>query len=283
MGLTGSCHVGPDGGIDESTALNISNNANYAESSSSHGTMSKPELPSSRDISGDIEGNGTERALLSPQAAPKEDSVKVSTSIWGVISVLLLGEFVANADTTLIFASAGKISSEFSSFQDANWLSTAYTLGVCVAQPVYGKLGDIYGRKPLLLLAYALFALGSLICGLGREMWQVILGRAISGIGGAGTMTVAAVIITDLVPKREIAAWRAYVNISMTLGRSLGGPTGGWLTDTFGWRWVFLIQAPLFCITALLVTHKLHDTHVESPDSTTSSKSKLNRVDFLGT
>lgn len=91
MGLTGSAHVGPAGGIDESTALLISNNVNHTESASSYGTMSKPELPSSRDVSGDIEENGTDRALLSPQAAPKEDSVKVSTSTWGVISVLLLG------------------------------------------------------------------------------------------------------------------------------------------------------------------------------------------------
>lgn len=87
-------------------------------------------------------------------------------------------------------------------------------------------------------------------------MWHIILGRAISGIGGAGTVTVASVIITgtytnkpdhvvqrlnfnslDIVPKRDIAAWRSYINIAMTLGRSLGGPTGGWQADTIGWRW----------------------------------------------
>lgn len=89
--------------------------------------------------------------------------------------------------------------------------------------------------------------------GVGSRMWIVILGRAISGMGGAGTMTISAVIITgmalcsgwketslippDIVPKREIATWRAYVNISMTLGRSIGGPVGGWLSDTIGWRW----------------------------------------------
>lgn len=68
-------------------------------------------------------------------------------------------------------------------------------------------------------------------------MGTVIMGRAISGMGGAGTMTISSIIITDIVPKREVATWRAYVNIAMTLGRSLGGPVGGWLSDTIGWRW----------------------------------------------
>lgn len=69
-------------------------------------------------------------------------------------------------------------------------------------------------------------------------MWVVIFGRAISGMGGAGIMTISSIIITDIVPKREVATWRAYVNIAMTLGRrSLGGPLGGWLSDTIGWRW----------------------------------------------
>jgi predicted MFS family arabinose efflux permease len=68
-------------------------------------------------------------------------------------------------------------------------------------------------------------------------MSLVILGRAISGTGGAGIMTISSIIITDIVPKREVATWRAYVNIAMTLGRSLGGPIGGWLSDTIGWRW----------------------------------------------
>ena len=68
-------------------------------------------------------------------------------------------------------------------------------------------------------------------------MWVVVCGRTISGMGGAGIMTISSIIITDIVPKREVAAWRSYVNIAMTFGRSLGGPWGGWLSDTIGWRW----------------------------------------------
>ncbi|KAL3475984.1 hypothetical protein BJX99DRAFT_151292 [Aspergillus californicus] len=68
------------------------------------------------------------------------------------------------------------------------------------------------------------------------QMWAVVPGPAISGMGGAGTMTISSVIITDIIPRREVASWRAYVNIAMTLGRSFGGPVGGWLSDMIGWR-----------------------------------------------
>ncbi|CAG8885688.1 unnamed protein product [Penicillium egyptiacum] len=175
-------------------------------------------------------------------------------------------------------AAAGHISSEFNRLRDASWLSTGYTLGLCAAQPMYGKLSDIYGRKPILLLSYLLFAVGCIMSGLGIHMWVVILGRAVSGMGGAGIMTMSSIIITDIVPKREVATWRAYVNIAMTLGRSLGGPLGGWLSDTIGWRWSFILQAPFLALAAVLVIVKLN-----VGGKTHSKENKLAKVDFLGT
>ncbi|KAF7521598.1 hypothetical protein PCG10_008213 [Penicillium crustosum] len=99
-------------------------------------------------------------------------------------------------------------------------------------------------------------------------------------MGGAGIMTISSIIITDIVPKREVATWRAYVNIAMTLGRSLGGPLGGWLSDTIGWRWLFILQAPFLALAAALVIVKLNVSERPQP---TSKESKLAKVDFLGT
>ncbi|KAI9374313.1 major facilitator superfamily domain-containing protein [Aspergillus egyptiacus] len=209
--------------------------------------------------------------------------VEVLTSVGSIIAVLLLGEFISNADGTLVMAATARISSEFNSLQGAAWLSTGYTLGVCVAQPMYGKLSDIYGRKPLLLWSYFFLALGCVVCGVATDMWVVILGRALSGVGGAGVMTMSAIIITDIVAKREIATWRAVVNLSMTLGRSIGGPAGGVLTDTIGWRWAFLLQAPLLAIAALLVAMQLkliHHTYRDSPSHV--YESRFRRIDFRG-
>ncbi|KAJ5915323.1 hypothetical protein N7454_011077 [Penicillium verhagenii] len=219
--------------------------------------------------------------IPSPPATP-DSKVKPLVGVGTIIAVLLLGEFISNADATLVIAASGHISSEFDRLRDASWLSTAYTLGLCAAQPMYGKLSDIYGRKPLLLISYFLFALGCIISGVGSQMWIVILGRAISGMGGAGTMTISSVIITDIVPRREIATWRAYVNISMTLGRSLGGPVGGWLSDTAGWRWLFLLQVPFLALAAVLVIIKLKVAQ-STPETPETGKSKLRQVDFLGT
>ncbi|KAJ5549680.1 hypothetical protein N7461_004378 [Penicillium sp. DV-2018c] len=214
--------------------------------------------------------------LPRPDAGPKTALKRVGT----IITVLLLGEFISNADATLVLAAAGRISSEFNRLRDASWLSTGYTLGVCAAQPMYGKLSDIYGRKPMLLLSYLLFAAGCMMSGIGSNMPIVILGRAISGTGGAGIMTISSIIITDIVPRRDVATWRAYVNIAMTLGRSLGGPIGGWLSDTIGWRWLFILQAPFLALAAALVVVKLHVCESNDPDV---RENKLGKVDFLGT
>ncbi|QKX63807.1 uncharacterized protein TRUGW13939_10978 [Talaromyces rugulosus] len=206
-----------------------------------------------------------------------------NVNVWGVISILLLGELVAHADNTITFASAGRISSEFNSLPDANWLSTAYSLGVCAAMPMYGKLSDIYGRKIILLIAYLLFGAGCTLCGLSVQMWQIILGRAISGLGGAGMATMAAVIIADIVPRRELATWRSYVNIASTVGRAAGGPVGGALTDLLGWRWLFTGQAILIAISALLALFRLQIPFKPLNEELPSSKSKFSRIDFTGT
>ncbi|KAJ5359819.1 Major facilitator superfamily domain general substrate transporter [Penicillium concentricum] len=229
-----------------------------------------------------IDTNGhvaDEESPLIPQT-DTDTKLKTLTGVGTIIAVLLLGEFISNADATLVMAAAGRISSEFNRLRDASWLSTGYTLGVCAAQPMYGKLSDIYGRKPMLLLSYLLFAVGCITSGIGSQMWVVIFGRATSGMGGAGIMTISSIIITDIVPKREVATWRAYVNIAMTLGRSLGGPLGGWLSDTIGWRWLFLLQAPFLALAAALVIVKLN---VGEKTDSTPKGNRLAKVDFLGT
>ncbi|RAO73378.1 uncharacterized protein BHQ10_009390 [Talaromyces amestolkiae] len=222
--------------------------------------------------------NDEENPLLSPG-----DTGQKLTNIGSIIAVLLLGEFISNADATIIMAAAAPIASQFGRLHDANWLSTAYTLGSCASQPVYGKLSDIYGRKALLLVSYFLLGLGCLICGIGHVMPIVILGRIISGMGGAGIMAMSSIIITDIVPRRDVASWRAYVNISMTLGRSAGGPLGGWLTDTIGWRWVFLLQTPLLALASLLVVIFLKEIQQHKISQNGKNTSSIRRVDFLGT
>lgn len=110
-------------------------------------------------------------------------------------------------------------------------------LAMCGSQPLYGKLSNIYGRKLMLLASYVLFGAGCLVCGVANNMSTVIAGRLVSGAGGAGMSSVVSFLIADLVPVRDVATYRSYINIVQTVGRSCGGPIGGWLAEHMGWRW----------------------------------------------
>lgn len=158
-------------------------------------------------------------------------------------------------------------------------------MSTCVAQPIVGKLSDILGRKDALLGSYILFAIGSTICGVGQTMWQVITGRLIAGLGGAGMTVLVSVVITDLVPMSDVAPWRSYVNVVATTGRMAGGPLGGFLTDSLGWRWSFLGQVPLTLIALASISLKLRSSEVQESDATppnSNTRSKIGRIDFIG-
>lgn len=151
------------------------------------------------------------------------DEPSTSVAIWTVVPVSLLGVFVANADGSLVVASSQQIASEFNTLSNASWIITSFILAQCATQPLYGKLSDIFGRKNNLTVSYLLFAAGCLLCGIGRTYGQVLAGRAVSGMGGAGMTALVSIIIADMVPVREVASWRSYVNVAATVGRALGG------------------------------------------------------------
>jgi predicted MFS family arabinose efflux permease len=143
---------------------------------------------------------------------------------------------------------------------------------------LYGKLSDIFGRKPCLLFGYFVFGLGCLFCGLAQNMGQLIAARAFSGIGGGGMTTVVSILLSDTVPLRERGKWQGYVNIIYATGASTGAPLGGILADSIGWRWAFLIQAPLCLAAFISVSLVLKLPKVES----SHWKTQLKRIDFLG-
>ncbi|KAM0414588.1 hypothetical protein ACHAPT_013570 [Fusarium lateritium] len=113
-----------------------------------------------------------------------------------MVAILLVGEFISNADGTMMLAADARIMSGFGELQNVDWLTTSYSLGVCAAQPLYGKLSDVYGRRAMLLASYLFFSLGCIISGFGLAAWQVVGGRVVSGVGGAGLMTMASIIVT---------------------------------------------------------------------------------------
>ncbi|KAJ4468864.1 MFS general substrate transporter [Lentinula aciculospora] len=181
-------------------------------------------------------------------------------------------------DSTIVVASYASIGNELKQLSKVSWVATGYMLTLTSFQPLYGKLSDIFGRKSCLIMAYIIFGLGSLLCGLSRTMDQLIWARALAGIGGGGMSTVVSIILSDIVPLRSRGVWQGVINIVFASGSSVGAPLGGFLADTIGWRWAFLVQFPAVMLAIISVSFALDLPAVEKTDF----KIKIKRVDFAG-
>ncbi|KAH8664200.1 major facilitator superfamily transporter [Xylariales sp. PMI_506] len=206
------------------------------------------------------------------------------SSFYQVVAVLAIGTFTSSLDTSIVLATHPRIASEFHALAESSWLFISYLLAGVATQTLYAKLSDVYGRKWLLVMCYSLFATGLVVVGCAQSMWQVILGRVISGSGGSGMASIGLVLVTDLIPLREVATWHGYINVINTTGRSLGGPIGGWLADQIGWRWSFLGQAPVFAIAIISCIIAIPNTRRASTPQNSSNPEVhlLLRIDFAG-
>ncbi|HEX6869855.1 MAG TPA: MDR family MFS transporter [Micromonosporaceae bacterium] len=184
-----------------------------------------------------------------------------------ILAGLLMGMFLAALDQTVVATAMRTISDDLNGFSLQAWATTAFLITSTISTPLYGKLSDIYGRKPFFLFAIVVFILGSVLCGLSQSMYQLAAFRAVQGIGAGGLMSLAFAIIGDLVPPRERARYQGYFlavfGTSSVLGPVLGGFFAG--ADTIlgvaGWRWIFYINVPIAAVAMALVTRFLHIPH----------------------
>ncbi|KAI1779830.1 MFS general substrate transporter [Hypoxylon cercidicola] len=263
---------------DTSSTISDDDGCSQSSSSSLHDSLSPTRLYGATAKSDEEEQCEPEVAASQPVQAAYSNGF-----IARAVVALLVGVFTANADGSLVIATHPIIASAFNDLENSTWLFISFLLAGAATQALYGKLSDIYGRKSVLQVSYALFAIGSALIGVGQSMWQVIVGRVISGSGGAGMTALAAVIITDLAPLRDVASWQSYLNVVATVGRSLGGPVGGFLADTIGWRWSFLGQAPIFLIAMVLCGMVLPNlTTGQNRSNADTTQNRLSRIDFLG-
>ncbi|THH04876.1 hypothetical protein EW146_g10056 [Bondarzewia mesenterica] len=206
------------------------------------------------------------------------DATKSFGALATTILPMVIGTFLAAMDATIVASSYASIGSELNQLQSTSWIATGYMLTLASFQPLYGKLSDIFGRKPCLLFAYVIFALGCTWCGLARNMNELIAARAFAGVGGGGMTTIVSIIMSDIVPLRSRGTWQGLINIVFATGSATGAPLGGILADSIGWRWAFLIQVPATLAAIISVSIALK---IPKPEAS-HLYDKLKRVDFAG-
>ncbi|KAJ7684310.1 vacuolar amino acid permease [Mycena polygramma] len=175
------------------------------------------------------------------------------------------------------------ISSEFQKFHQASWLGTAYLLATCSDRgpftPLYGRLCNVMGRKGANQTAICFAALGTIGCGLSRNMETLIIARFIAGIGGGGIFTTSSIIVSDMYTLRNRGLVQGAASCFNGLGLGLGGFVGGVITDWLGWRAAFLLQAPLYLMSFLLTSYNLRYV---TPGKSKGAMEVLKRIDYLG-
>ncbi|GAB6902401.1 MDR family MFS transporter [Kineosporia succinea] len=182
-----------------------------------------------------------------PAARTPENSgpSEVPANFWVIFSGLMLTMLLSALDQTIVSTALPTIVGELHGVQHMAWVTTAYILAATIAMPVYGRIGDLVGRKTLFLSGIGIFLVGSTIAGLSQDMTWLIIGRGIQGLGGGGLMITSQAIIADLVPARQRAKYMAPIGAVFGLSSVAGPLLGGWFTDSIGWRYAFWINLPL--------------------------------------
>ncbi|PKY03034.1 MFS multidrug transporter [Aspergillus campestris IBT 28561] len=224
-----------------------------------------PLLGDSSQHAGTGDGSGVPLA----QERSTKELILILGSIW-------VGVFLAALDTTIVATLTAPISSSFHSLSLLSWLATSYLISNAAFQPLSGRLTDIFSRRTGLVFSNVFFAAGNIICGTAKSQGTIVVGRVVAGVGGGGLLAISTFVTSDLVPLRQRGVWQGVGNICYGAGSGLGGVFGGWINDTLGWRWAFLIQVPFIVVSCVLVAVTI-DIPVKYTD-----KGRLKRVDFLG-
>ncbi|BAU94782.1 major facilitator superfamily permease [Corynebacterium suranareeae] len=179
------------------------------------------------------------------EKTPSSMTPEQQKKVWWVLSALMVAMMMASLDQMIFGTALPTIVGELGGVDHMMWVITAYLLAETIMLPIYGKLGDLVGRKGLFIGALFIFLIGSIIGGLAANMTWLIIGRAVQGIGGGGLMILSQAIIADVVPARERGRYMGVMGGVFGLSAVLGPLLGGWFTEGPGWRWAFWMNIPL--------------------------------------
>ncbi len=179
------------------------------------------------------------------QLTTESTTFKPDRDFWVIYVCLMVVMFLSALDQTIVGTALPTIVGDLGGVEHMAWTITAYTLAITVSMPIYGKLGDLVGRKPTFLAAIAIFVAGSALCGMATTMVPFIAFRFLQGLGGGGLMITSQAITADILPARLRSIYMAPMGAIFGISSVLGPFLGGWLTDSVSWHWVFFINLPL--------------------------------------
>jgi len=187
--------------------------------------------------------------------------------ILAIFGGLMIGMFLAALDQTIVATSIRVIADDLQGLSLQAWATTAYLITATISTPLYGKLSDLYGRRPFFLGAITIFVIGSLLCTIPTSMYELAAYRAVQGLGAGGLFSLAFAIVGDVVAPRERARYQGYFVAVFATSSVLGPLVGGFLADQDailgidGWRWVFLVNVPIGLLAVLVVARVLNIPH----------------------
>src|SRR5437764_3248548 len=182
--------------------------------------------------------------------------------------VLLL----ASLDQTIVSTAVPTIVGDLGGLSHLSWVVTAYLLATTVSGPLYGKVGDLYGRKVVLQAAIAVFLIGSALCGISQNMTELIAFRALQGLGGGGLLVVTMAVVGDIIPPRDRGRYQGFFGAVFGLSTVIGPLLGGFFVDNLSWRWIFYVNVPigLVALGVIAAAFQPRTEHVHHP------------IDYLG-
>jgi len=189
------------------------------------------------------------------QAAPHASTaIPAAPSVFlTVFPSIMLSMFLAAADQTIVATALPAIAGSLGQVERVSWIVVAYLVANTIAAPIYGRLGDAIGRKKMMFVALGVFIVASVLCALSGSILQLTGARLLQGVGGGGMMTLSQALIAEAVPPRQRGKYQGYLSGLFASAATFGPVAGGWLTQAFGWRSVFLVNVPFGLLAVFLI------------------------------
>jgi len=189
-----------------------------------------------------------------------------------IFLALMLVLLLAALDQTIVSTALPTIVGDLGGISHLSWVVTAYLLAATITGPLYGKLGDLYGRKKVLQIAIVIFLIGSALCGLSQSMTELIAFRALQGLGAGGLMVVTLAVVGDIIPPRDRGRYQGFFGAVFGVATVVGPLLGGFFVDSLSWRWIFYVNLPIGAIALSVIAAAFHSHAV----------TRKHTIDYLG-